>query len=148
MTFSATKKRVTMTYRFEARKPLLVVPQLYLNAFPKGRVIIVTLRSKKKVFTDLGPHTISVSLPRRVIKRKCQPYGGCFVLGWGRSWISEPGLPERAQEADRGTYSPRKRVYRKIRAAGAETKQVRYRLSTISTSSARNLRNLTLCHQT
>jgi len=113
MTFSATKQRVTVTYRFEARKPLLAVAQLYLNAFPKGRTVIVTLRSKKELISDLGPRAISVSLPRRVISRKCQPYGGCFVLGWGRSWLSEPGLPERAEDADKGTESPRKRVYSK-----------------------------------
>lgn len=119
MTFSATKQRVTVTYRFEARKPLLAVAQLYLNAFPKGRTVIVTLRSKKKLISDLGSNTISVLLPRRIIERKCQPYGGCFVLGSGRSWLSEPGLPERAEDADKGTYSPRKRVYR---AAGDSAK--------------------------
>ena len=85
MTISATKQRVTVTYRFDARKPLLAVSQLDLNAFPKRRVVIVTMRSKKRLISSLGPHAISVSLPRRVIQRKRQPYAAVFVLGWSRS---------------------------------------------------------------
>jgi hypothetical protein len=84
VTIKRTKKRVVAIYQYDGRITLTANVQLWLDQFKTGEIIL-THRGVIQT-TGLGHQVIKVTIPRKVIARKCKRYPHCSVLAVGRTW--------------------------------------------------------------